>query len=113
MTNVQCTCEKMAAFAALRKDFMVLFVGSMTAIFLYVFFGQIGKPLSEIKNESWPINLLLNLCSYSVLVLSGMSVFRYAKFTYYFEECKEHYLCSLLKSCFYGRKESKLLLKVH
>lgn len=92
----------------IKQDLVMVTIVSSSAITLYCLIQVVEKYL--LVDDNWLTSLLLNSCSYSVIVLSGWAVFRYAKSSNYLEECKGNYLAPLVRSCFFGNEDCNVAL---
>ena len=82
--------------------FILLLTLGISAVFYFL--GQIlDQQFEDYKNQFWIVNLLINLCSYSVIAVTGFLVFQYIKNTRYFEKSSGNCLAPLLRSCFVGQ----------
>jgi hypothetical protein len=75
---------------------------------LYFFVELLKYPFDDINQVHWTISLLLNLLSYSSIIVPGYLTLKYVNHTKYNEVSQNNILAPVIKLCFFGNKDESI-----
>jgi hypothetical protein len=95
------------------QDLVIIGIAFGSFLGLYLLVELLEYPFDDLNHVHWTLSLLLNLLSYSAIIVPGYLILRYVKQVNYLELSQNNVLAPAIKLCFFGNKEESITASVN